>query len=211
MEVGGRQKMHLKGMALEMQVLSLTSPALPPWPLGSREDCRWDPVGLRFCQLASISLVCQQCTSQPLPLPHLYRLCVAMLPKRLLERSSWETAEKVISPSMPPGLGKLQLLLHKPELNKYGFVSHFCPLLISDGLLICVLLVPMMIIIHLLLLSAIPWLYRPISLPLSLKGTKCLHPSLFQRLCSLSVSYCHGERWWCLWTQRLTCFPPSLD
>lgn len=192
-----------------------TRPPLPtlPWPLGSREDCRWDQVGLKFCQLASISLVCQQCTSQPLTLPHLYRLCVAVLPSSdwLLERSSWETAEIVISLMMAPSLGKFQLLLLKPELNKCGFVRHLCPLLISDGVLICVLLLPMMIIIHHLLLSAISWSYQPISPALSLKGTKCLHPSLFQRLSSLSVNYCQSERCWCLWTKRLACFPSSLD
>lgn len=41
-----------------------------PGPLGSRQGCCWDWVGLKFCQRASISLVCQPCNSQPLTLPH---------------------------------------------------------------------------------------------------------------------------------------------
>ena len=53
----------------------------PPWPPGSRQGCRWDQVGLKFCQRASISLVCQPYNSQPLTLPHPLMAWVTRLPE----------------------------------------------------------------------------------------------------------------------------------
>lgn len=116
-------------------------------------------------------------------------------------QGSWET---VIWPVMPPRLRRMQLLLLWPELNKSK-----CTLNLFTLPLICCPLSPFINRFTDNSISSSSICYLLVALvhfpSVSLQGTKCLHPSLFSRLNSLSVSYLRSEGWWCHWTKRLTC------
>lgn len=132
-------------------------------------------MGLKFCQLASISLVCQPCTSQPLtlPLPHPFMAWVSGFPgwglavREVQLRDSGDSnlacdaavSQEDAAPIAPAELNKSKFMC---------FVLFFLlPSLLSSLIvsLIAVPLPPLLIITYPLLLPAISWSYQPISPP----------------------------------------------
>lgn len=159
---------------------------IPLWPLGSRQSCCWDWAGLKFCQLASISLVCQPYNSQPLTLPQPLVAWITSLPwwrlvaREVQLRDSGDSnlacdaavSQKDGAPITNANLGwdVLAFLSAPFHPSRYLLLSLLLCSFVDNTVdnnnsssTICYLLI----------------LGLSVHFPsLSLQGTKCLHPSL---------------------------------
>lgn len=196
MQVGGSVSWEGKGMG--GLYLYLWSPIPQPpshlKPLGSRQGGCWDWVGLRFCQRASISLVCQSVPPNPWPCPTLSwpGLQSCLDGDWLSERSSWETVETVIWPVMPLCLKRMELLLLWTKLKESKYLlGLFCsPLLFLLAFLMLSLI---------FVLLPIHWLYISPSIICYLLVLSGSFPSLSSKVQSVFIYLSSSDWTVCQW------------